>query len=309
MCVKTLTMNTEKPYKDKKRCCRNCGVYGHVSRICHRPIMSIGIIAVRKSELDNINSSEYFNMRENNKYSEIVDKFKKTDKKPVLKYLLVQRRDSIGYINILRGSYKDETQLRIYINDLTLGEREKLLKAYNNIFYFDILWDDFWVNHNCACYTQIKARAQERFSKLNIEELLSLCVSTPAPLEWGFPKGRRNTNETDMMTGLREFTEETGYTIDDIESISTEYVDEVFFGTNSVKYLHRYFIAIIKENAKVPQLNPNNIHQKGEIGDIGWFTITEAKKLFRVRHVAKKNVLNQVNKKLTLSNNLNFNKN
>lgn len=302
MCVKTLIMNnTSNLYKDKTRRCRNCGVHGHVSRKCHKPVMSVGIIAVRKSELDNIDSSEYFNMNETKKFSDIAIESEKIVKKGDLKYLLVQRRDSIGYINILRGSYKDETQLRIYINDLTFNEREKLSKAHNNMAYFDILWDDFWVNHNCACYTRVKKRAQDSFSKLNIEELLSLCAGTPANLEWGFPKGRRNTGETDMMTGLREFTEETGYTTDNIESISTEYIDEVFFGTDSVKYLHRYFIAIIKDDAEVPRLNPNNIHQKGEIGDIGWFTITEANKLFRVRHVAKRNVLNQVNKKMTLS--------
>ena len=37
--------------------------------------------------------------------------------------------------------------------------------------------------------------------------------------EWGFPKGRRNYQETDFECALREFSEETGYSIKNIKNI------------------------------------------------------------------------------------------
>ena len=35
--------------------------------------------------------------------------------------------------------------------------------------------------------------------------------------EWGFPKGRRNFNETDLNCALREFNEETGINMKSIK--------------------------------------------------------------------------------------------
>ena len=41
----------------------------------------------------------------------------------------------------------------------------------------------------------------------------------PSEKEWGFPKGRRNFQEKDIVCGIREFEEETGYNINDILDI------------------------------------------------------------------------------------------
>ena len=59
--------------------------------------------------------------------------------------------------------------------------------------------------------------------------------------EWGFPKGRKKQNETDIECALREFTEETQYKPDTItiDDYSFPY-HEIFFGTNK----HKYFLLL-----------------------------------------------------------------
>ena len=54
--------------------CNNCGKGGHLYHQCKTPITSVGIITVRSN-----NSN--------------------------LEYLLIRRKDSLGYIDFLRGKY------------------------------------------------------------------------------------------------------------------------------------------------------------------------------------------------------------
>ena len=56
--------------------CNNCGKQGHLYVQCKKPIISSGIIAFRNNE----NNSGYV-------------------------YLMICRKDSLGYIDFLRGKY------------------------------------------------------------------------------------------------------------------------------------------------------------------------------------------------------------
>ena len=55
--------------------CNNCGKNGHVFHQCKYPITSIGIIAVRKNR--------------DNQYE----------------YLMIRRKDTLGYVDFMRGKY------------------------------------------------------------------------------------------------------------------------------------------------------------------------------------------------------------
>ena len=76
--------------------CNNCGKSGHVYHKCQKPITSIGIIVVKKVNVDNIN----------NKY----------------KYLMICRKDSFGYIEFLRGKYPiyNKDYIQNIINEMTI---------------------------------------------------------------------------------------------------------------------------------------------------------------------------------------------
>ena len=45
----------------------------------------------------------------------------------------------------------------------------------------------------------------------NLEKLIQQSTTNWTEPEWGFPKGRRNYQESDLHCALREFSEETGF--------------------------------------------------------------------------------------------------
>ena len=68
--------------------------------------------------------------------------------------------------------------------------------------------------------------------------------------EWGFPKGRRESYESDLVCAIREFEEET--TLNEKNYIILEKcksIRENLTGTNGINYTHNYFLSIINDNS------------------------------------------------------------
>jgi len=83
--------------------------------------------------------------------------------------------------------------------------------------------------------------------------------------EWGFPKGRRNTNETDYECAIREFSEETGFSKNIIKPVHNVIpFEEIFTGSNYFSYKHKYFLVNIEYNNT---LNIQN-YQRSEVSKI-----------------------------------------
>ena len=61
--------------------------------------------------------------------------------------------------------------------------------------------------------------------------------------EWGLPKGRRNKNETNLEVSLREFNEETGIKISNINIISSDVIKEDYIANNGHHYTNNYLVA------------------------------------------------------------------
>ena len=167
--------------------CGNCGKYGHLYRKCLSPIISSGIIIFKK--IDN-----------------------------TIKYLLVQRKDTLGFVEFMRGKYNLENIK--YINKLfrimTLCERNLIIN--NN---FDYLWSKLWMDQDNKQYHNEYHSSKKKFNLLkkgfnNKNEFVSLIIINNnnkfiwLEPEWGFPKGRRNLKETNIDCAMREFEEETG---------------------------------------------------------------------------------------------------
>lgn len=109
--------------------------------------------------------------------------------------------------------------------------------------------------------------------------------------EWGFPKGRRHLKETDLECAEREFQEETGFTSDDYKILyNVSPLEEYFIGSNSVRYKHIYYFAKITTNRE-QKVDPNNIQQICEVGNVGWFTYTDSLLKIRPYHKEKLMVL------------------
>ena len=66
--------------------------------------------------------------------------------------------------------------------------------------------------------------------------------------EWGFPKGRRNmSGETGLECALRELREETGIRESSLDIAQGKPFEEVYTGSNGVRYKHVYYVARVRD--------------------------------------------------------------
>ena len=161
----------------KSNFCNNCGKYGHSYHQCKLPIISSGIILVC-----NINNTFY--------------------------YLMIRRKDTLGYVDFLRGRYNDSNlyHLKNIIDEMTNTEKRNLLNEE-----FKDLWNNLW-SINSTQNTQYKIEEKTSKKKLEklksdklLDKLIKECKSNWEEPEWGFPKGRRNYLEKDIDCAIREF--------------------------------------------------------------------------------------------------------
>jgi len=278
-------------YRNSKQiCCTNCGEYGHHFRSCSKPIYSYGIIAFKHTK-------PAWNQAEELLKSETHSGFASDD----LKVLMIQRRDSIGYIELIRAKYKsnDIEYIKEQIRGTTYSERQSLLTKN-----FDELWSDLWGKSTFELkqYKQEYDQAKLKFEmlkdgldidggKITLDELIKTIPVVWTTPEWGFPKGRRNILEKDLECAIREFMEETGLLKNQFSILKNIHpLQELFYGNNAIHYCHIYYLAWIHPDVEVTYDKTNLIMTK-EIGDIGWFNLSDANTHIRTTNVDKKELL------------------
>ena len=280
--------------------CVNCGEKGHVVKDCNGPITSFGIVAFKT--VDNHKQETH---DKNIKLQEIIQQ--STDKSynilyksnnnmyPKTKFLMIQRKDTMGFTDFVRGKYPDDENeiakiLPIFLNEMTQQEKQNLLtKSFVDI------WQSLWINHESKCYKNEYDLAYKKFEKLNIPELVKNSNITYKYQEFGFPKGRRNMKETNIACAEREFFEETGYDKNNYDFIKNyPTILEEFVGTNGIKYRHIYYLVKMKADISPPKIDYKNKIQTGEVQNIGWFTYEECMSIIRPYDIAKKKVIRKV---------------
>jgi len=273
--------------------CNNCFKIGHQIHSCKLPIQSYGIIVFRFSEVG-------------------------------IQYLMIRRKDSFSYIDLIRGKYSPYNleQIQHIIDDITLEEKERLINK-NYEYLRNVLWlsDVLPIN-----YKNEDILAQKKFDLIsvnndtnnkniekidflneidksnnnciNLKKLINKSKTKFTDQEWEFPKGRKNYNEKDIDCAFREFEEETGLSKENVQ-ILTNVVpyEEIFIGSNYKSYKHRYFVGFMKNHTN----NLNN-YQKMEVSKIEWKTINECLQSIRPNSIEKKNLIINVNKLLTTYN-------
>ena len=261
--------------------CNNCGKLGHLFHNCRVPITSIGIIPLR-----------------------IVKKFNNELQRleNVIELLIIKRKDSLAFIDFMRGKYimEDKNYILNLLNNMSINERTFLLE--ND---FATIWNYLWNYNTNNLYRNEEKLSKIKFNKLkcgfvnilesyNLKDLIDLCDKKYNEPEWGFPKGRRNYHEKDIVCGLREFEEETGYKKSDIDIFNNIVpFEEIFTGSNYKSYKHKYFVGII-DNAIIPVNN----FQINEISEIKWVPITNVCNYIRDYNYEKTNIINDLNKLL-----------
>ncbi len=216
--------------------CTNCTATGHTSKQCPKPITSYGVLLFR---VPGWNQAEALLGGGVTGLESLKDK---------VEFLLIQRRDSIGFIEMMRGKYRlaEKEYILQHLGGMTAAEREKLLNTP-----FDTLWEDLWgpPQEGTHAYRHEKEQARGKLEALragtpSLAELIAQAGPPQPTPEWGFPKGRRDSNESEFACAMRELWEETNIREEAIHVIrGLEPLEEMFTGSNQVTYLHKYYVA------------------------------------------------------------------
>jgi 8-oxo-dGTP pyrophosphatase MutT (NUDIX family) len=206
--------------------------------------------------------------------------------------LMIRRKDSLGYIELLRGKYQlsERGYVQTLIEQTSLAERERLLSLD-----FTTLWEGLWNGPVSKPYRHEFEPAKMKFEALRTQflyESIQTAKTRWTEPEWGFPKGRRGPGESELKCALREFWEETGVTEEQIficRNIMP--IEESFFGSNRVHYRHKYYIAFTFDD--IPLSISSNIMEK-EIGAIQWFSSDNALEHIRPYNIEKKELVYHV---------------
>jgi 8-oxo-dGTP pyrophosphatase MutT (NUDIX family) len=260
--------DVEKRQYIKPQTCRNCGINGHLYKDCIHPIMSFGIIC--------------YKVDENNQ----------------IKYLMIQRKDSLSFMEFIRGKYNvnDILYIQQLVSAMTLNEKTLLIKKP-----FDEIWNYAWYQNSCS---NIKHTAEYIESKYKFEFLMTNNIlhgivnnvihMSDQEQEWGFPKGRRKLKESDLDCAVREFCEETRLTAGDIDIL--EYIlpfEEIFFGTNNVLYKHTYYIAKVKDTNISIEVDQNCVEQMREVRALNWFAYDEVVKHIKMYNIERHQIIQE----------------
>lgn len=263
--------------------CLNCNKKGHNSKNCRFPTNSYGCIIYKKFQ-DN-----------------------------VTRYLMIQRKYTPVYVELLRARYYDDQKLNydylcLLIDDLPLTERNYISK-HN----FDHLWTHLWrwvgTEEQMQCIVEEYEDCKHKFDLmksgcedpkhgfLSFESLFDDHPTNHVEPEWEFPKGKRIDGESDQQCAMRECEEETTAESHDYRLLlHVKPFQEKFIGINQVKYCNSYYLAELINSDKLIYYNPFHTEQNKEIRKIGWFNSNEIKKLIRPAHTHRTKMFDDVDR-------------
>lgn len=272
--------------------CNNCGGRGHTMRRCAHPILSYGVVCLRlgpglREFTEHLVTSLGAPASEKAMPCEGGEE---GDLQPFIEQItanmqliLMRRANSFAYVQYVRGKYdaSNKTDTRLMFSRMSMHELG-MVRAKS----FDELWADIWGSSAWLPryhdeYMTAKDKAQ-RLITLGAWDMLTSEVGYGEP-EWGVPKGRRNSNESNLQCGLREFEEETGVSRSDVTHLAgVQPLEEVVVGSNNVQYKHVYFLSVVR-TGKADDLcvHAHRPEQYREVGDVRWADLTEACALIR----------------------------
>lgn len=220
---------------------------------------------------------------------------------------MVQRKDSMSYVEFIRGKYMLEKRCYIMklLSNMTQEEHDALRSKC-----FDDLWKCLWQVHECRNFMKEYQEAKKKFEALkkgyylqdeehnkhffSLDSVLDAVRPGYSDTEWGFPKGRRNINEDDLSCAIREFCEETGYHKRNLQIlVDQKPFEEVFSGTNKVRYRHIYFLALFVGERTSGEHVMNKTMMK-EIKKVQWFDYRAAQDHVRAHNVERKELFKRV---------------
>ena len=272
--------------------CCNCGKPGHIFRYCSEPVSSYGALIFRRVNNDDL--------------LPILPNISNTDENGILQLLMIQRKNTLGFMDIMRGKYKlkEPEYIRKQIRNMT--EAERAILATED---FEKIWHDLWGAdaESAQRYAHDRIISRDKLAelragielpggeKISLDDILRQEPIMYKSPEWGFPKGRRDPNESDMACAFRELQEETGIIENDILKLGNiAPLIEQFYGSNNIHYRHTYYLGQYVGKQDI-LFDETNLQMTREISSLAWKTIDEAIMLIRPENIEKRNMVIQLN--------------
>jgi 8-oxo-dGTP pyrophosphatase MutT (NUDIX family) len=305
--------------------CINCGKNNHIFTQCNEPYSSYGVICFHKSKnvvtgsfvprvmmvcrkhsvyyteflrgKYDVNNTEYLVKLFSRMTESEVDFICKTTNFELL-------RADLGLDSINRRAFRLEyetSELKFnYI--LNLGILNTVINSINRIFNRTFQVNFSSRTGNASILEELQqTNTAERAATIPNEEH-GVMYTEP---EWEIPKGKRQNKETDLQCAVREFSEETGLSADNIRIYKNVVpLEEIYTGINGIEYKHIYFIGEILDIPKSLMLTSSNgqvvdghefktvnHEQEAEVSRVKLMDIGEILQNVRSFHVSKRSIL------------------
>jgi 8-oxo-dGTP pyrophosphatase MutT (NUDIX family) len=276
-----------------QKLCIKCGQEGHTNRVCKNPVTSFGLIVHAQAHETPIRGRLYpFTQVDCPQHGEKAGDVTGSNvrgtesNRPV--FLLVERKDTVGFLNLVQGSYPDVEPFKTrkiarYLQELTCEERLKLRTTP-----FVDLWKVAGSNKRDA------EKACRKFESLQVLDKLASQPCLYQEADYLMPKGRLKYGESPQHCAVREFSEETGYGPQDVTLAPWPPFEERFTGTDGKAYRNVFYLASIRPHAAIRTVLGSDPNQSKEVRNVGWFTLQECFALIRPYHQEKKDILQDV---------------
>jgi 8-oxo-dGTP pyrophosphatase MutT (NUDIX family) len=218
---------------------------------------------------------------------------------------MIQRKDSLGFMDIMRGKYKvnEPDYIRKQLRGMTQDERHKL-----ETMEFEEIWHLLWGSdtESSQRYAHDRVVSKQKLAELRagielssgerytLTDLLRQEPGVYETPEWGFPKGRRDPHESDIHCAFRELEEETSIKEDELlKVVNIPPFIEQFYGSNNIHYRHSYYLAQFIGKREVT-FDIVNTEMTREIGNLAWKSLDDAIQLLRPENTEKKQIILQL---------------
>ena len=242
--------------------CNNCGGKGHLFRMCSDPVLSCGIVLLESAILPVVPDTT--------------------------RLLMIRRKDSMSFAEFMRGKYDPAhtDYVSRLIGNMTIREQKVIV-----LESFETAWRSVWGDDHLSADFVV---SQQKFSQLNVADIVANNPSPYEEPEWGFPKGRRIRGESDVDCALREFGEETNIPRESFTVLKNIRIEETFEGLNGIQYKHVYFVALLQKPEMVNLSQRFTSMQRREISGIEWKTWAECENHIRPHHVQRKAMMDDL---------------
>ena len=200
-----------------------------------------------------------------------------------MEILMVKKRYTFYFLEFIMGHYSpnDDIKLLYLFNRISIDE-----KIVIETMDFDRMWYHIWrevptaETESYSWYCRCKRKFTINFTVPNGEQHIRslLTQSTSQDCMWEIPKGKRNSNETELECAIRETQEETNMTTDQYKLLGESL--EMQYSNEKVCYANKYFVAVSTTpktlyRADKPRLTFMNSRQISEIVDVRWISLEE----------------------------------